>query len=354
MINLDDLKFQFLKLINKIEVLDIQRNRSLNKNKNIYILFLKNLGLGDMIMLSPLITLLKKKNFNKIIIVSHFPNIFDENIERIDLKTFFFKIIFDRNSLVISPSINFIHSFLILFPINKMGFFSSSKFFSNIKNLEISYKFDPILDHFNTRLIPFFKALDKTKNVEYEYPKISQKKVSSIKNLEKSIIICPFKTEDSMKWPIENFIDLISKIKKKITKNIFLITGKDKNSLLLVKYISKKTDTSVLQNLDISEINYTINQCNLFIGLDTFMSHLSFFSDRPSIILYGSTSSDLRKPKNTKRTLFMEDKGKTCNHFPCWNSVNKSECYNKNKHSCINSIYPEDVFKKIMSLNLSY
>ena len=61
MINLDDLKFQFLKLINKIEVLDIQRNKSLNKKKNIYILFLKNLGLGDMIMLSPLITLLKKK-----------------------------------------------------------------------------------------------------------------------------------------------------------------------------------------------------------------------------------------------------------------------------------------------------
>ena len=29
----------------------------------------------------------------------------------------------------------------------------------------------------------------------------------------------------------------------------------------------------------------------------------------------------------------MEDTGKTCNYFPCWNSVNKSECHNKNKHS---------------------
>ena len=181
MINLDDLKLQFLKLINKIEVLDIQRNRSLNKNKNIYILFLKNLGLGDMIMLSPLITLLKKKNFNKIIIVSHFPNIFDVNIERIDLKTFFFKIIFDRNSLVISPSINFIHSFLILFPINKMGFFSSSKFFSNIKNLEISYKFDPILDHFNTRLIPFLKLWIRPRMLSMNTQKYHKKRFHLLK-----------------------------------------------------------------------------------------------------------------------------------------------------------------------------
>ena len=109
---------------------------------------------------------------------------------------------------------------MILFPVNKLGFFSSSKFFSNIKNFNISYKFDPISDHFNSRLKPFFKYLKLNNDFDYEYPKIIQKKVSSIKNLEKSIIICPFKTEVSMKWPSENFIELIFKIKK-VTNNVF-------------------------------------------------------------------------------------------------------------------------------------
>ena len=77
MIRFNNLKFRLLKLINKIENLNLQNRRLFIEEQNVYILFLKNLGLGDMIMLSPLISLLKKKKFKKIIIVSHFPNIFD-------------------------------------------------------------------------------------------------------------------------------------------------------------------------------------------------------------------------------------------------------------------------------------
>ncbi len=354
MIRFNNLKFRLLKLINKIENLNLQNRRLFIEEQNVYILFLKNLGLGDMIMLSPLISLLKKKKFKKIIIVSHFPNIFDEQIQTIDLKSFIYRICFDRKSLVISPSVNFIHSLLVFFPINKLGFFSGSKFYSNLKDHKISFKFDPIHDHFNTRLIPFFKIFKSNDEKKYYYPKILEKRVLSIENLKQSIIICPFKTENSMKWPIENFEHLIFEIKKKLTKNIFLITGKDKDSIKLVKLLSKKTDIETLRGLDISEINYIINNCNLFIGLDTFMSHLSFFSNRPSIILYGSTSPRLRKPDEIKKTIFMEDNGKTCALFPCWNSVNKTECQNKVKYSCIRSIKPSDVLKEILSLNLNY
>lgn len=354
MIIFKNFKFKLLKLINKIESLNSRNRRFFIEKQNVYILFLKNLGLGDMIMLSPLISLLKKKKFKKIIIVSHFPNIFDEQIEVIDLKTFIYRIFFDKNSLIISPSVNLMHSLLVFFPINKLGFFSSSKFYSNIKEYKISFQFDPIFDHFNARLTPFFKIFDSKDDKKYDYPKILQKKVLSVKNLEKSVIICPFKTENSMTWPIENFEELIFEIKKKFTKNILLITGKDENSIKLVNHLSKKTNIEIIEGLDISEINYIINNCNLFIGLDTFMSHLSFFSNKPSIILYGSTSPRLRKPDDIKKTIFLEDNGKTCTFFPCWNSVNKTECKNKVKFSCIRSIKPSDVLKEITSLNLNY
>ena len=68
MIRFNNLKFRLLKLINKIENLNLQNRRLFIEEQNVYILFLKNLGLGDMIMLSPLISLLKKKNLKKLLL----------------------------------------------------------------------------------------------------------------------------------------------------------------------------------------------------------------------------------------------------------------------------------------------
>ena len=68
MIIFNNFKFKLLKLINKkIESLNSRNRRFFIEKQNVYILFLKNLGLGDMIMLHLLISLLKKKNLKKLL-----------------------------------------------------------------------------------------------------------------------------------------------------------------------------------------------------------------------------------------------------------------------------------------------
>ena len=351
MINFKFLKFYILKLISNIENRKKVSYYEIDSQQEIYILFLKNLGLGDMIMLSPLINLLRASNLNKIVIVSHFPNIFDEKLKRISFFSFLKQIFFKKNFTIISPSVNFLHSLFIFFPCRKIGFFSSSTFFSNILKFKKKFEFDPIYSHYNHRLFPFIEGLCKSSEFTLKYPEIKSLKPTTNIDIEKSIIICPFKIEKSMKWPEENFIDLIKEIKSRYTDNVCLISGKDKNSVKMVKKMSLKANIKYLNFSSIPEINYIINNCNLFIGLDNFMSHLSFFSDRPSIIIYGSTSSKLRTPKNIKNTFFLEHEN--CSQFPSWDSV-QSMCINVNDHLCIESIKPSDVIKKIDQLALTF
>ena len=117
--------------------------------------------------------------------------------------------------------------------------------------------------------------------------------------------------------------------------------------------ISLKTGVADLTGqLNILELNYIIKNCLLFIGLDNFLSHLSYASKRPSIIIFGSTSPKLRAPKITKKTFFLNSNKNICKHYPCFNSVDYKGCVNNIEYKCIKSIKVSSLENLINKLDL--
>ena len=163
-------------------------------------------------MLSPIIKTLNESNkFKKIKIVTWIPNIFQEKIEIISFKNFLKEIFLLKNNYVlVSPTVNIIHSLFVLIRKPCFGFFSNNHFFSNIHKYQINFKFDPINSHFNKRLFPFL-ALFKIKKIKYL--KLKKKKIS-LKNINNYICINPFKLDPSMQWTKDKFIELIICLKK--------------------------------------------------------------------------------------------------------------------------------------------
>ena len=161
------MKIFFLKILTFLE----NKNKFYYYNSSFdtaYFLFLRNLGIGDLIMLSPIIKTLNESNkFKKIKIVTWIPNIFQEKIEIISFKNFLKEIFLLKNNYVlVSPTVNIIHSLFVLIRKPCFGFFSNNHFFSNIHKYQINFKFDPINSHFNKRLFPFL-ALFKIKKIKY-------------------------------------------------------------------------------------------------------------------------------------------------------------------------------------------
>jgi len=350
------MKFFFFKIISYL-----QRNRKIKYSKSlfydeVYLLFCYNLGLGDFIMLSPILNHLKKQeNIKSLTVVTHLPNIFIEKVKYVTFIKFFIKIIFSKKKiLIISPSVNFFHGLSFFFNKPMIGYFGSNDFFSNIKDFRIKYRFDGVNDHYNKRLIPFFKLFNsKNKINNFNYCHVQERK-PKIRNIRQSIFVSPYKLNQSMRWDKNNFIKILYYLKKKFKHNIiYIIGGIDKDNILYNREISLKTGAVDLTGkLNILELNYIIKNCLLFIGLDNFLSHLSYASKKPSIIIFGSTSPKLRAPKITKKTFFLNSNKNICKHFPCFNSVDYKGCVNNIEYKCIKSIKVSSLENLINKLDL--
>ena len=121
------------------------------------------------------------------------------------------------------------------------------------------------------------------------------------KDFKNFVAIAPGANWEPKQWPKEYFVELIKKlIKNKIFYySKFILIGSF-NERSIGKYIANHFEKNIMTNLigipSLIEICSVLKKCNLFIGNDSGLMHLSASLDIPTIGLFGPSDIEQYHP----------------------------------------------------------
>lgn len=280
------------------------------------VLFLKNLGFGDILMLSPIVHYLKIIYPNaRIYIVSEWEKLFEfDNTVWVKPNEF------DENfDMLISPTSNFRHYIWILRGNMITGYFGSGKLLRNFSNGNHKY-FINHNEHYIRRLLPIFNVisvvgykrllsdLDKGRIV---YPNLisAQYHNVSLKNMNyASIHLC--NDDYEREWNYDMVIHLIHEFSNGYGVDSFFILGtKSIIDLKLTNYIHERLvklgiNCEIINDVTLPQLTHIITNSILFIGMDNGPSHIALLQNVKSWIFYVSMDPGYRRPyKNCSRVV---------------------------------------------------
>ena len=154
-----------------------------------------------------------------------------------------------------------------------------------------------------------------------------------------NVLICPGSAENQKfkRWPIQNFIELIDKLKLK-NYNVEIVLGPEEE--YLSKYLTK---FNVIKSLSFDDLKKISFQKDLIICNDSFLMHFFCMLGRKVLALYGPTLSSRTLPPSAYK---IEDQGLS-NNKPCWGSKNYGKC-NNGKCSCFDNLDVNKVFEECL------
>jgi len=142
--------------------------------------------------------------------------------------------------------------------------------------------------------------------------------------------------EPSRRWPRENFVELIKRLKNRGDFN-FVVTG-DKRERGLAKFLVAKSKIRVINlagRLSISQLAALIERCCLYITNDTGPMHIAASLNVSTVAIFGPGSLVRYDPRNISNRCKVVYHKHEC--APC----NKKRCARLN---CLKEISVEEVF----------
>ena len=310
-------------------------------DENIVILLQKPLGLGDLVILSPFVSLIENNFKSKIFILSEYDS-FIEFQKVIWLKPKECPENLIQDAIVISPTLAFSHLKYIFKAKYFIGYFISNKLISNFS--KISYTYNPKYEHY---LLKTFIILDIFK-IEYDkndlfYPAIKYNFLDL--GIENYIVLAPYSNWKERQYPFNNYISLISNLIQIYKINIIFIGSNDLNEVAFNQQIENKLNNPLIINLtaktSILQMNYIIKNSKCFIGNDSGPANIAYLIAKKSIVFFGSVDFENRLPLNSelKLNILALDSRHECKYFPCYDGYNKPDCENLDKYCCISKTF---------------
>jgi len=311
----------------------------LNKPIDIFILFEEHLGMGDMIMLSPLIkTISGNKYCRSCYIDTSWPVIFDlplTHLSALEMKQQL-KQLESGEALIVSPTMNLRHSLFLFSRHLLLGYFSSRSLYSDISNTTFFY--DSKDSHYNQRILPLLNIFNESVIGVDSYPQLVNRK-PKLDRLKNYIVIAPYLRTETRRWPSHKFIALISYITTNFNDHVIYIVGasskdeKDYNE----QFQLNDQVIDITGELTLLELNYLISHADIFVGNDSGPAHISYLANCLSIVIFGSVD-----PKNRLPLGFYNNYGlynaDSCQYFPCYDSNERPSCINLEKYICIKEL----------------
>ncbi|MDP3148719.1 MAG: glycosyltransferase family 9 protein [Ignavibacteria bacterium] len=226
----------------------------------------------------------------------------------------------------------------------------------NAKHTYLGEKLGTLLDKFYTQILTdnIFNEYDKhiallnmfNKNAFYKIKFANQKTFSTnydlIKHstLKKSIVIAPFSSERNRDWPIKYFTKIIHQLNSEF--QIYLIGNKEQENELKMLRNGLQNVIILASELKLYEIPSLIARSDLFIGIDSGISHIALRLDVKLLAIIGGGMFGQFLPFNSskeKKFIFYD--------LPCFNCAWK--CSQKEMY-CITKIMPEKIIQVINEL----
>lgn len=315
------------------------------QNLPVYVLFDRYLGIGDLIMISPLLEAILTRH--KCTLVTSWPQIFDLPVRTLTPERFRSSLQYHRKytCIIISPTINLRHTFYLYKSQFFCGFFADNIFFCNF-NSGVHAVFDSRKGHYRDRIKPILAALNLPDVERLAYPRLQGKAYDV--GMKRYFVIAPFLRSLERRWPKDRFYDLVEFLRREYGDVLIVIVGS--GSPLEIQYnqaferyentVNLTGKTSILELINI------IDGSIAFFGNDSGPAHISYLCRCHSFVVFGGVSPESRLPIGIgkKHVLFNPN---VCHLFPCWNTSDRNECKNHDKYECINSISSSDMIEMV-------
>jgi ADP-heptose:LPS heptosyltransferase len=158
-------------------------------------------------------------------------------------------------------------------------------------------------------------------------------------------------------WPIEYWIVFLKKVLTEYSGYYIVLLG-DKNEIKLgskvIREVNNQNIISFIGKTSLTEASAILYNSDFYIGLDSAFMHLAVAYDIPTFTIWGGSSFELfgynKFDKQKHKIIFNDINCRPCN---AWIGANTTRVKNPNKcpdFKCLYDLKPEIVFKKFKSL----
>lgn len=316
-----------------LETLQAKPVKSIKVDQTPIIVLLKPLGIGDLIMISPIFSLLSKR-YAEVVVVSDYDNFFEtDNLRWYSVADFLRQ---DRTGFYIFPMHCFSNARLMRKkPLPYIGYFLTNKF--NGKGA----KFDGTKHHYFAKVFDIITFLKLPTGDNFDYPKLRHSDYDIPTNY---VCISPFSnwaTRTSSPIRFTQFLE-----RSELGAKIIVIIGgsgddeKRYNAEFADKLTSKGYEVSNLTGAtNFQELVSVIKHADIFMGNDSGPSHIASVMGTKTIIFDGCVPASLRVPLNDelKSNISYFDGAFNCPSYPCYNGYMKPSCIAAQKYNCMDA-----------------
>jgi len=314
------------------------RQKSVFNPEAIYVLLLKPLGLGDLLMISPFIAALCKRQHSlPVFIVTEYREFFSipgvHWIEPAELTAGRCE-----RALVISPTLSWRHAPYLLQAGWSLGYFFSERVLCNFSRLQGQY--DARRTHYLERTAPLASILDARWPLAKEgsdYPAILKERCVTPLPAE-YCCIAPYANWPERQYPLESWMDVVASVVRHCP--VVLVGGNAPDELAMAEALAGNGVINLAGVTTLPQVASVIAGARVFIGNDSGLSHIAFLTAPSSVAIFGCVGGHQRIPLDPvlASRIMVLGKGEGCRDFPCYDGFNRPDCRNRDRYGCLRAL----------------
>lgn len=334
-----------LKVAARLGLLFSLERKELGHPEAVYVLMLRPLGLGDLMMLSPFVLEIAARfqGVPVFLVTEYVPFMDMRGVawmppHQLDAAK-------RGRGLVISPTLSWRHVKYLRGAAWYLGYFLSNHIMSNFALQGGSY--DARQKHYYLRTVEILNALDPWAPGEKacRYPSIVTEPVLSVDLPESYVCMAPVANWEERQYPLERYKQIAAHLAKHLP--VVLIGGNAPMEFELVESLRQEGVINLVGKTSLNQAAEVIAHAKLFIGNDSGLAHVAFLVGTPSLVVFGCVPGELRIPLDSRlaANITVLGAGRECPLFPCYDGFNRPHCANDEPLICLRGVAAETVIE---------
>jgi ADP-heptose:LPS heptosyltransferase len=326
------------------------RSRRLDAPEAIYVLMLRPLGLGDLMMLSPFVIDVARRFVGIPTYLVTDNSKFMELEGVIWLKPSDLSLRRRSVSLVLSPTFSWKHARFLWGAKWFLGYFLSNRLISNFTRQHHSY--DAQYSHYFDRAKQLLSALGPRllDSAILRYGTLCSSAPMGAENLTDYVCVAPYSNWEARQYPKDFYKVVISSLAPMY--QVVLVGGNHPDELGMAEELCGRNVVNLVGRRDLPQVVEIIKGARLFIGNDSGLAHAAFLTRTTSIVVFGCVNGSQRLPIDPalSNQVVALGAGARCQFFPCYDGYNTPRCKNKDRHICLRGVSPHDLIDHAIRL----
>jgi len=162
------------------------------------------------------------------------------------------------------------------------------------------------------------------------------------------VVMAPGAKHFTKRWPAEYFVRLVLEIHQKYNLPTLFVGSEDEINIVeeILLEVPKNVGYSLAGKLSILQTAKLIHRAKLVVSNDSGLMHVAAALQKPLIAIFGSTVKELGFYPNSINARVMENSGLYCR--PC-SHIGRDSCPEKH-FRCMKEISPDQVMEKILAI----